>query len=312
MLPSFDLVDIQSPFIYPAFLAGTFALKMNIPLFYHMRGNLLQTHLKSKKIKKLIFLQIFENKIIRNSTTLIALNQCEKDAFATIAPAVPCRIVPNGINLPQHVNLHATRKNIHKKWKISDDAQVILYLGRIHIWKRVDLLLKAFEKIAFNFPKAILVIAGKDEINLQQQTQKIFLHHSVLKRVIFTGPIYNLEKHEILSRADIFCLPSKGEGLSVSILEALAYGIPVLITPECNFPDVERYNLGRVANANENEFTKSLSFLLAQMCSRQKTREACKKYASFYNLDKISNMLIDVYSEGIARHKTKNQKNVLV
>ena len=99
------------------------------------------------------------------------------------------------------------KRDINKKWKTPKQAREILYLEKIHIWKRIDLILMPFAGKASYFAKTMLVIAGHDEINIQEQS-KIFFS-LMCKKIIITGPIYNFEKHEILSCGTVYCFTSK-------------------------------------------------------------------------------------------------------
>lgn len=85
-------------------------------------------------------------------------------------------------------------------------------------------------------------------------------------------------KIELLARADLFVLPSIGEGLSMAVLEALASGTPVILSPECNFPVVEEAKAGAVVERDAK--------LVAQTISRFLSDKALSKTASeaAYNL----------------------------
>ena len=117
------------------------------------------------------------------------------------------------------------------------DDPFVLFVGRLHEQKGVDLLLAAFEIVARRHPTVRLVIAGPDYgVTLPP------LH----PRVVRVGPVYGRDKPAALADATVFCLPSRHEGFSLAVLEALACGLPVVISTECHFPEVAAAGAGVV------------------------------------------------------------------
>jgi glycosyltransferase involved in cell wall biosynthesis len=222
-----DVVDTQTPFVYPTYAVSRVAARIGKPLFYHQRGNFLPSRLCRRQLKKKMYIALFERRIMERAAGLIALTEEERAAFRSIAPATPCEIVPNGVDVPPPDPSAAAR--VAARWGIRPDALVILYFGRLERWKGFEELLHAFTRIESAHPEAVLVMAGVDQTGARERWQP--LGH----RVLFTGPLSGGEKEDMLHRADLFCLPSQGEGLSMSTLEALAHRTAVLLSPECNF-----------------------------------------------------------------------------
>jgi glycosyltransferase involved in cell wall biosynthesis len=81
-------------------------------------------------------------------------------------------------------------------------------------------------------------------------------------RVRLIGPIYGETKIEALVDADCFCLPSRQEGFSMAITEALACGTPVVITDQCHFPEVGAANAGLIVPVDPVEVAKALATIL--------------------------------------------------
>jgi glycosyltransferase involved in cell wall biosynthesis len=133
LVPQHDVVDTQMPFVYPTYAASRAALRHGKPLFYHQRGNYLETHRGRRRLKKDIFITLFEKPVMRRATALIALTAAERDAFAAVSPGTPCVIVPNGIDVPRPDPTAAER--VEARHGIPRDAQLILYLARLHPWK---------------------------------------------------------------------------------------------------------------------------------------------------------------------------------
>jgi glycosyltransferase involved in cell wall biosynthesis len=302
-LPTFDCVNTQSPFIYPALAAGRGAIRHGVPLFCHQRGNLLPTHLGRRAFKKSAYMWAFERRILVRATTLVALNDAERVAFRRWAPKVPCPIVPNGIELPDPRLAAEAAVACRAEFGIGVDSQVVLFLGRIHPWKRVDVLIDAFGRIAGCHPKAILLVAGDMDAEQRAQFARQLGALGLDGRVIFAGRVSGTRKLGILAMSDLFCLPSMGEGFSVATLEAMSHGMPVVLSPECNMPEVVRIGAGAVATADAPSFAREMSAFLGDRDLRRRAAAAARRMAESRSWDAVVDRLLDVYAEGIDRHR---------
>jgi glycosyltransferase involved in cell wall biosynthesis len=237
-----DVVDTQTPFVYPTYAASKIAQRLGKPLFYHQRGNLIPSRLRRRQLKKTLYIALLERRIMTRAAGLIALTDAESDAFHSIVPETPCDVVPNGVDVPPPDPSAAVR--VAARWGIPSDAPVMLYLGRLEPWKGCEELMQTFARIQNAHPDAFLVMAGVDQFEVRQRWQRLAAHDGYAHRLLFTGSLSGQEKADILHRADLFCLPSHGEGLSMSMLEAMAHGTAVVLSPECCFPVAERAGAG--------------------------------------------------------------------
>lgn len=302
IMPKVDLVHTHLPFIYPTYAAAKSSRKNNKPLFYHQRGVFDPGRLKFRSFKKRIYISLIEKPIMRQATTLIALTEFERDNYRALGVRTHCEVVPNGIDVSFYRS--EARPGSMEKFNIRENQSVILFLGRLHPVKGVDMLLKAFSKIAGLFPDSLLVLAGPDEYCIEQEFKKKASNPDLIKRVIFTGMVEGEDKINLLARANLFCLPSIGEGFSVSILEALASATPVLISRQCHFPDVEKCHAGWIIERQVDEWAKKMATLLKDQELLKKTGEnACKLAMEKYSWDNIVEKVENVYIEGVERYR---------
>jgi glycosyltransferase involved in cell wall biosynthesis len=292
-----DVVDTQMPFVYPTYAVARAALRHHKPLFYHQRGNFLASHLGRRSGKKSIYISLFEKPVLRRATTLIALTDAEKSAFARVSPGTPSEVVPNGIHLPAENRAAAQR--VATRYGIPADALLVLFLGRLHPWKGADEILAAFARVQREHPDAYLVMAGADECDAAARWSSVAQREGWSRRVVFPGVVTGDDKLDLLDRADLFSLPSSGEGLSMATLEALAHRTAVMLSPQCNFPDAERAGAGVTVEKNVDAMSEAMSRLLGDRARLKTMGEAGRSLVEReYSWDVVTDRLIDVYERG--------------
>ena len=302
-VPEVDLVHSQMPFIYPTLATSRSAQEFNKPHFYHQRGVLGSEHLKFRSLKKRLYINLVERRILRNATTLIALTETETESYRALGVDTPTAIVPNGIDVERYRQSPDAGEGC---WNFPQDTVVILFLARLHPLKGADKLVRAFLRIKDSFPNAVLVMAGPDEFGLEAGLREVIRDAGASQRVVFPGMVSGRDKINLLARANLFCLPSHAEGFSMAVLEALASGTPVLLSPGCHFPEVEAAGVGRVAPSDPDRLAAALAELLAQPAEMSRMREACVVFVrEGYSWEHILDRLLDAYEEGIERHKTQ-------
>ncbi len=111
----------------------------------------------------------------------------------------------------------------------------ILYAGTINNRKGYSDLIKAFARIAINFPEWEIVFAGNGEI---ENGKRLAKELKIDSQTVFLGWIDGEAKSKTFQEASIFCLPSYAEGFPMAVLDAWAYGLPIVTTPVGGLPDV--------------------------------------------------------------------------
>jgi glycosyltransferase involved in cell wall biosynthesis len=154
---------------------------------------------------------------------------------------------------------------------------IILFSGWVEKEKGIFDLIQAFADVQKKHPNTRLIIAGKGRIkNAEQRTQQLGLKNTVL----FTGWLQKNEMKNELTKADIFCLPSYCEGLPMSVIEAMAFSLPVVTTPVGGIPDI--IIPGKtgflVRPGNVRELVDTISCLVMERDLRQKVGHAAKEY----------------------------------
>jgi glycosyltransferase involved in cell wall biosynthesis len=302
VMPSIDLVDTHMPFVYPTRAAARAAFRHRRPLVYHQRGNFDPARLRFRGWKKRRYIDLVERPLMRRATMLVGLTEAERRSYRALGVETPVEVVPNGVRLP--ADRPDARQRVWARWKIALDAPVVLFLGRLHPTKGAETLLDAFGQLHRRDPRAVLVMAGPDEWGLGKAWTARAGADVAASGVVFTGMLTGEDKADMLARADVFSLPSIGEGFSMAALEALAARTAVMLSPGCNFPEVDAAGAGVTVPADAGAMADALASLLGDPDRLGAMGRAGRALVeASYSWDAITDRLLAVYERAIALHE---------
>lgn len=180
------------------------------------------------------------------------------------------------------------------------DRRAILFLGRIHPKKGLDLLIRAFAQIQHKYPKVDLWIVGPDDLGLVPKLKKLASDLSVSSRIRWSGMLTGEKKSEAYRRADFFVLPSHQENFGIAVVEAMAFSVPVLITNKVNiWREVESSGAGICTTDDEDGLRRGLE----TMCSLSKNDRATMAdnaracFVDRFDLDKNAQKFLTLVAE---------------
>lgn len=200
-------------------------------------------------------------------------------------------IVPNGVNPDEFANLPG-REVFRARYGLGD-APTCLFMGRLHARKGVDVLARAFQQA--DITGARLVIAGPDDGMLPA------LQALGDARMTLTGYLDGAERLAALAAADVFCLPATGEGLSMAALEALAAGLPVILSPGCNLPEAAEAGAGLIVEPKAEPLAAALRDLLTDPAKRAAMGAAARALVrERFTWASVAERLEGVYREMVA------------
>ena len=238
----FDIIHIYSWYHHIGFIFSKIAGKYNIPFFISMWGTLQPDAHKFHKYKKTLADIIYTKKIIKQATGLHSIGNSETNEYIKWG-CDPKKIhhIDNGVVLEDFEIKKNTQ--ILKKLQI-DNSKFLLYLGRIHEKKGIELLIQAFKKVTNTFDDILLVITGSgDENYITKLKDKVKLL-GLQEKIIFAGFVSHDEKLELLKNAKIFVLTSYSDIHPRAIQDALTMGLPVVFTKVCDYPEIDEYSAG--------------------------------------------------------------------
>ena len=246
-----NLVHTHGIWLYPSMAARRYSLQTGAPTMISAHGMLDPWAVNHSRWKKAIAYFLFEQAHLENVTCLRALCESEAQSIRALGLKRPVAIIPNGIDLPEKMPAGPA------PWygRVGKGRKILLYLGRIHPKKGLPELIRAWATLSKEMPTLqsewLLAISGWDQGGHENELKEICQQEGIswddLRSpesaqssgigVLFTGPQFNDAKAAAYYHSDAFVLPSFSEGLPMVVLEAWAYNLPVLITPECNLPE---------------------------------------------------------------------------
>ena len=174
--------------------------------------------------------------------------------------------------------------------------KIILYAGTISERKGYKDLLYSFASIVSKYPDWKVYLAGNGEID---KGNKLAKKLNIEKQVFFIGWVNGLQKDEIFNKASIFCLPSYAEGFPMAVLDAWAYGIPVICTPVGGLPDIikDGKNCLSFKPGNRQELTQKLETLIDDDRLREKLHSESLLLANTtFNIKNINKQIEEIYN----------------
>jgi len=239
---------------------------------------------------------LFGYKLLRDASRVIALSRVEAEQYRCMGvPEEKIAIIPNGIDLSEYANL-PPKGSFKKKFGIKEEEKIVLYLGRIHWIKGVDILVKAFANVIKKLDNIRLVIVGPDDGYLSE-LRALIKALRIENKVIIAGPLYGRDKLEAYVDADVYVLPSRYEIFSMSVLEALACGTPVILTENCGIAEYFRDKAGLVVKPDSNHLGEALLEMLLNQDKQKVFRENCKTVMQKFNISETVSKLEKVYQE---------------
>jgi glycosyltransferase involved in cell wall biosynthesis len=229
---------------------------------------------------KQMYHAVWGRQLLEGASALIATS--EQEAKELVGGGLSrTRVVlrRNGVEAPASWPERGTFRRAHG---ISDDAKLVLFLGRLSVKKSPDLLLRAFGEL-FKRSAGIplqLVFAGPDEGGVQAQLGQMALQLGVQSRVRFAGPLFGGAKWAAYRDADVFVLPSQNENFGNTAAEAVAAGTPVIVTEQCGIAPLLVDEAGLVVRHDAAELSRALERVLNEAQLRARLAAGCAAVTS--------------------------------
>jgi glycosyltransferase involved in cell wall biosynthesis len=298
LLPDVDIVHCHEFRTVENLLVTPLAARLSKPLVLSPHGTLALTTGRGRL--KVWWDRLLSPALAQRFDQVIGLTAAEMAEAQALWPAFGRRripaafsVIPNGVDPAAYADLPG-RTAFRKQYELGE-GPICLFMARLHPRKGVAVLVEAFKHTAV--PGARLVIAGPDEGLLTT------LRPQLDERFILTGYLDGSARLAAFAAADLFALPATGEGLPMVVLEALAAGLPVILSPGCNLPEVAAQGAGLEVEPAVEPLAAALRQLLTDPDQRERMRAAALRLVhEHFTWDAIAAQLEAVYAELIQRH----------
>lgn len=291
-----DLVHLHGVWDPIILAASRLAIEAHRPYVITIHGMFNPWAISHKAWKKRLALATGYRGMLNRAAMLHYLNSDERDFAAGMRFKAPTRVMPNGIFLealeprPPRGAFRADRPQLGQ-------GPIIMFLGRLHPSKGLEILADAFAQMLPQFPDARLLVAGPDG-GERANFEALIRQLGIADRVLLPGALYGPPKLAALVDSDCFCLPSRTEGFSMAITEAMACGLPVVISDACHFPEVASAGAGVVTTLDADKVAAALVMILGD---RDKARHMGEAGAALikarFTWPQIARQMLEAYAQ---------------
>ncbi|MDD3265790.1 MAG: glycosyltransferase [Burkholderiales bacterium] len=248
-----DLIHNHGLWMMPNVYAGKIAKKYGLPLITSPHGTFAKEAWESgSKIKK-IFWPLLQKPALEPTSCFHATSLLEYEDIRRMGYKQAIAIIPSGMDIPTIESIVSNTNNM----------KTLLFLGRIHPIKGLDLLLKAWHNVQNKFVDWQLKIVGPDNYGYLDELKKMASELN-LKRVIFQDAVYGDEKILEYVTSNIYVLSSYSENFAISVAEALALGIPCIVTRGAPWEELNSYNAGAWVDTNVESLTNGMDIMMSK------------------------------------------------
>lgn len=297
---NYDLLHIHAIFSYTSTAAMAIARCQQFPYIIRPLGQLCEWSLQQSAVKKRLYLRIIEKSNINYSRGIHFTSIAEEKEASQLNLTCPGFILPHGVSIPP--NIPDARQRLREHFNLPADEPIILFLSRLHSKKGLDYLIPALGKLSHE--RLTFILAGSGTSEYENEVKSLLIAHGMEQRTHLTGFVKGEFKDLLMQGSDLFALTSYSENFGVAVLEALAAGVPVIVTPGVALSDiVQQQHLGYVTAIDIDAIATSLQQVLINPAQAKATGDRARQFIlENYTWDNIAAKMISVYQD-ISREK---------
>lgn len=287
-----DICHIHGIWNVPEWWASHLARARHVPYVLSPRGMLQPAAIRRGEWRKAVAWRLIEQRNLRGASVLHATSSREADAIRDLRLDVPVAMVPNGVDV---ASADAAMPGYGARLGIPPDAFIVLFLGRMHRIKRLDVLADAFAIARTTHRSLHLVLAGPDEdlllpeIRARLAGQASHLHTP--------GTVSGADKWSLLKDAHVTVLCSDSESFGVSIVESLAAGVPAIATRTCPWQELDAHDCGRWVEQTPAAIADAIRDLADDPAMRRAMGERAAAFArGRYSWDAVARTMTGIYA----------------
>ena len=257
----FDVVHLHSLYVFHDFVTGRICHQAGVPYLVRPHGTLDPFIYRRSRIRKRVMEVSFQNRVLRRAAAIHYTTEEEMRLAEPSAQGAPGVVVALGLDTESYDKLPAPERVRARHPEIAD-RRIVLFLGRLHEKKGLDILAEAFGRDVAGRDDLHLVIAGPDD-GVGSRLEEWLRGAGIRDRTTLTGMIEGEEKLAAYAASEVFVLPSYSENFGLAVLEAMAAGVPVLVSDKVNlWREVVSSGAGLAATCSAEAFDACLVQML--------------------------------------------------
>ncbi|MBN1656737.1 MAG: glycosyltransferase [Deltaproteobacteria bacterium] len=227
-----DIIHSHSLWCMTNLYPGLVARGKRCRLVISPRGTLSTWALRRSYWRKRLVWWAAQRRVVKASHCFHATSESELRDIRRLGFRQPVAVIPNGVDIDSEIGDYER-----------PSRRQLLFLGRIHPIKGIDILLEAWRDLQDEAPDWELRIVGPDYEGYLSHFKDIAFRLGV-KRVSFEGPVFGNDKTRVFRQADLYVLPTYTENFGITVAESLAHGVPVIVTRGAPWKDIESNGCG--------------------------------------------------------------------
>jgi glycosyltransferase involved in cell wall biosynthesis len=301
-IQDYDLIHTHYLFSFAPTIACAIARWHKVPYIMRTIGQLTPWALTQSRLKKQIYSALIERCNLNQSAAIHCTTTEESQDAVLYGITSPKLVLPLGVTSGSII--HKAPQELRKRYCIPINIPIVLFLSRLHYVKRPDLLIESITQLSNEGKSVHLIIAGTGDNDYTQYLQDLVISSKMHSHITFVGFVTGKDKQLLLQGSDILALLSYSENFGVAVAEALAAGLPVVITPGVQIsPEIQSAQAGLVVSGELEEVKNALSQLLSSSELREQFGRNGQTLAQdIYSWPTITKKLIQLYEDVIEKH----------
>jgi len=251
--------------------------------------------MKQQRLRKRLYLELRLRRLLNAAAAIHYATPLEEEGARSLGLRAPAIVEPNGIDLDEFHRMPSPG-SFRELLGLSGESPLVLFLGRLHPKKGLDLLIHAFADVTRG--DGVLAIAGTGDASYEKELRRIAEARGLGHRVRFVGFLQGHERIAAYADATVFVLPSHSENFANTVVESVAAGTPVIVSDQVNLhPAVSSSGVGSVVALSRLDLSREIGFWLGEPSRRKSAIADTKSFLEPYALTRVAKKWLKTYQE---------------